>query len=115
MGGFMARFMLIGRYTAEGMAATIAEGLTARAKVLKRATESLGGKFVGMYWTSAPDDSVVIVDFPDASGPVALVARVKAAGAAQISIVRLFDGAEFDAMIGASSGVKYTPPKAPQR
>lgn len=108
----MARFMLIGRYTSEGMAATIAEGLTARTKVLKRATESLGGKFGGMYWTSAADDSVVIVDFPDASGAVALVARVKAAGAAEISIVRLFDGPEFDAIVGSSSGVKYTPPKS---
>lgn len=108
----MARFMLTGKYTAEGMAATIAEGLAARAKVLKRATESLGGKFIGMYWTSAPDDSVVIVDFPDAAGAVALVTRVKAAGAAEISIVRLFDGAEFDAMVSGSSAVKYTPPKS---
>jgi uncharacterized protein with GYD domain len=111
----MARFMLTGKYTADGMAATLAEGLTARTKVLKKATESLGGKLVGMYWTSAADDSVVIVDFPDASGATALVTRVKAAGAAQISIVRLFDGPEFDAVMASAAGMKYRPPVAPPR
>ncbi len=106
----MARFMLIGRYTAEGMAAALEEGLTARTKVLKRAVESLGGKLLGMYWTTAPDDSVIIVELPDASGAVALVTRVKAAGVVESSIVRLFDGAEFDAIAHDTSGVKYRPP-----
>lgn len=108
----MARFMLTGTYTAEGIEATRAEGLTARTKVVKRAVESLGGKLLGMYWTTAPQDSMLLVDFPDASGLVALVTRVKAAGAADISIVRLFDGPEFDAAIGAAGGMKYTPPSA---
>lgn len=106
----MARFMLIGHYTSEGMAATLEEGLTARTKVIKRAIESLGGKLLGLYWTSAPEDSVIIVDFPDASGAVALVTRVKAVGVSEVSIVRLFDGPEFDAITRDSAGVKYQPP-----
>lgn len=106
----MARFMLVGRYTAEGLAATRKEGLTARSKVVKRAVESLGGKFVGQYWTSGTDDSVVIADFPDANGAVALITAVKAAGAAELSIVRLFDGPEFDAIVGKTAKMKYTPP-----
>lgn len=106
----MARFMLIGRYTASGLAATRKEGLTARSKVVKGAVESLGGTFIGQYWTSGADDSVVIADFPDASGAVALITAVKAAGAAELSIVRLFDGPEFDAINSTAAGMKYTPP-----
>ena len=107
----MARFMLIGKYTAAGLAATRSEGLTARSKIVKGAVESLGGTFIGQYWTSGADDSVVIADFPDANGAVALISAVKAAGAAELSIVRLYDGPEFDAIIGAGSSMKYTPPK----
>lgn len=108
----MARFMLTGKYTAEGINATRVEGLTSRTKTVKRAVESLGGKLLGMYWTTAENDSVLIVDFPDAAAIVALVTRVKAAGAANISIVRLFDGPEFDAAVGAGGAMKYTPPTA---
>jgi len=106
----VARFMLIGKYTAAGLAATRSEGLTARSKVVKGAVESLGGTFVGQYWTSGTDDSVVIADFPDASGAVALISAVKAAGAAELSIVRLFDGPEFDAIVNSATTMKYTPP-----
>lgn len=108
----MARFMLVGKYTAEGLAATRKEGLTARTKAVKRAVESLGGKFVGQYWTTGPDDALVIADFPDATGAIAIATTAKSAGVAEVSIVRLFDGPEFDAIAVKAAKMKYTPPSS---
>jgi uncharacterized protein with GYD domain len=106
----MARFMLSGSYTSEGLAATMKAGLAARTKVVADATEALGGQLVGLYWTTGERDSVVIVDFPDATGAVALVTAVKAAGAAHIAVSRLYDGTEFDSVMATTAGIGYTPP-----
>lgn len=106
----MAKFMISGSYTAEGLAGTMREGLTARTDVVRRATESLGGTLLGMYWTTSANDSVVLVEFPNADGAVALATAVKVAGAGQMSITRLFDAAEFDAVAEATSGLAYRPP-----
>ena len=108
----MARFLLSGTYTAEGLAATRSVGLTARTKAVKKAVESLGGKLLGMYWTTAPDDSLLIVEFPEAGPLIGFVTRVKAAGVANVSVTRLFDGAEFDAVVNAGEAMKYAPPTA---
>jgi uncharacterized protein with GYD domain len=102
--------MITGSYTPEGLAGTLREGLTARNAVVARAAESLGGTLLGMYWTTSVNDSVVLVEFDDAAGAVALATAVKAAGAAQMSIVRLFDAAEFDAVTAATSALQYRPP-----
>lgn len=106
----MAKFMISGSYTPEGLAATVREGLTARTDVLRGAVESLGGTLLGMYWTTAANDSVVLVDLPNADGAVALAVAVKAAGAGQMSITRLFDAAEFDAVQASTSTMTYRPP-----
>jgi uncharacterized protein with GYD domain len=107
----MARFMLTGTYTPAGIAGTLAETLTARTKQVKKTIESLGGKLVGLYWTSGPNDALVIVDFPDATGPMAFTTMVKAAGASNLSVVRLMDGPEFDAAhASVADKVKYRAP-----
>ena len=110
----MARFMLSGTYSPAGLAGTMEVGLAKRTEIVSLAAESLGGTVVGMYWTTSVHDTLLIVDFPDATGPVALVTHVKAAGAATVeSIVRLYDGAEFDAVTAASAAMLYEPPSKP--
>lgn len=107
----MPRFMLNGTYTQAGISGTISETLTARTKAVKKHVEALGGKLVGMYWTTAARDSLVIVEFPDASGAIALATTVKAAGAVDFDIVRLMDGPEFDATQAvAAKKLKYRAP-----
>lgn len=107
----MPRFMLNGTYTQAGISGTISETLTARTKAVKKHVGALGGKLLGMYWSTGSRDSVVIVEFPDASGPVALATTVKAAGAVDFEIVRLMDGAEFDAAQAmAAKKLKYRAP-----
>jgi uncharacterized protein with GYD domain len=107
----MARFMLSGTYSPAGLAGTLEAGLSTRTEIVSKAVASLGGTLVGMYWTTSVHDTLLIVDFPDATGPVALVTQVKAAGAATVeSIVRLYDGPEFDAVAKATSAMPYSPP-----
>ena len=107
----MPRFMLNGTYTQAGITGTISATLTARTKVIKKHVESLGGKLLGLYWTTGPQDSLVIVDFPDASGAVALATAVKSAGVVNCEIVRLMDGPEFDAVQAiAAKKLKYKAP-----
>lgn len=111
----MAVFMLSGSYTPEGLAGTMKAGLSARTDILSRAAESLGGRLLGMYWTTGVNDSVVIVEFPDATGPVALMTAVKSAGGGAVAISRLYDGAEFDAVMATTKDLDYSPPVQTRR
>lgn len=107
----MPRFMLNGTYTQAGISGTISATLTARTKVIKKNVETLGGKLLGLYWTTGSRDSLVIVEFPDASGAVALATAVKSAGVVNCDVVRLMDGPEFDAVQAmAAKKLKYKAP-----
>ena len=103
----MAKFLIQGSYTAEGVKGLIKEGGTGRQSAIQKALEGLGGKLDSFYYTFGTDDVLVICDIPDTTSGLALSLAVNASGAVRISTTPLLSVEEVDA--ACKKAVSYRP------
>ena len=104
----MAKYMLIGSYTAEGAKGVLKEGGSGRRDAARAAIESAGGTLETFYFGFGTDDYYVTVDFPDHASMAAAALTVGASGTSRARSVVLLSPEDIDA--AAEKQVEFRPP-----
>ena len=106
----MAKYMLIGSYTAEGAKGLLKEGGSGRREAARRAIESAGGSLDSFYLGFGTDDYYVTADFPDHAAAAAAALTVGASGTSRARTIVLLTPEDLDAASKVS--VEFRPPGA---
>ena len=104
----MAKFLLKGSYTKDGIKGLMKDGGTGRRAAVGKSVEGLGGKIEAFYYALGRSDVYVIVDLPDNASAAGLSAAVNASGAVELGTVALLTIEEMDAAV--KKAVDYQPP-----
>lgn len=103
----MAKYLITGSYTTNGVKGLLTEGGSARKAAVEKTLQGLGGKLDAIYYAYGDTDVVLIADIPDASSALALSLAVNASGAVNIRTTPLLTVAEVDA--ACQKSVAYRP------
>ena len=76
----MAKYLVEGRYTAEGIKGVLKEGGSGRRKAVEDVLKSLGGKLESMYFAFGEADVYVIYEAPDNVAAATLAMGVASTG-----------------------------------
>jgi uncharacterized protein with GYD domain len=106
----MAKYMLIGSYTAEGAKGVLKEGGSRRRDAARQAIESGGGTLESFYMGFGTDDYYVIADLPGHSHAAAAALTVAASGTSRARTIVLLTPEEVDA--ASQHTVDFRPPGA---
>ena len=104
----MARYLIRGNYTGEGVKGVMAEGGSKRREAAAAAVESVGGSLDCLYFAFGDTDIFGIADFPDAASAVAMSLLINSKGAVALSLTPLMTPEEVDAAMAKSPS--YRPP-----
>jgi len=104
----MAKYLIKGSYTSEGVKGLIKDGGTKRLDAVRTAMKSVGGSVEAAYFAMGEDDVYLIVDAPDHASVGALAVVANASGGVRVSTTVLMTASEVDAMV--KKAVSYTPP-----
>jgi uncharacterized protein with GYD domain len=92
----MAKYLICGSYTAEGLKGLLKEGGSKRIEASKQAIESLGGTLEGYYFAYGDNDFYMIVDQPDSTSGIGGILIANASGAVKLKTVVLIAPEEID-------------------
>jgi uncharacterized protein with GYD domain len=92
----MAKYLIQGNYTAEGIKGVLKEGGTGRKEAVSAALKGLGGRIESMYYAFGDTDVYVIVEAPDNVTAAALAMGVAATGTVGIKTTVLLTIEEVD-------------------
>ncbi|MEV0691577.1 GYD domain-containing protein [Streptomyces sp. NPDC050388] len=92
----MPKFLIQATYTSEGTKGLLKDGASGRRAAVDQVVTGLGGKVEAMYFAFGEDDTVIIVDLPDAVSMAAVSLAVKASGALQTRATPLLTLDEID-------------------
>lgn len=106
----MAKFLVYGSYTSDGVKGLVKEGGSSRKAAVEKAIAGLGGKVEAFYYSFGDNDVYVIVDAPDAHAAVAMSLAVNATGAVAIKTAPLLTVEDVDA--ACKKTVAYRAPGA---
>lgn len=104
----MAKYLLQGSYTVEGLRGVLREGGTQRRAAVAELVQRLGGTLDVFYYAYGGDDFFIIVDMPDSATATAASLGVNATGAVQFKTIVLITPEEVDAAVQKT--VIYRPP-----
>jgi uncharacterized protein with GYD domain len=104
----MSKYLLEGRYTAEGAKGLAREGGSERRTVVSKMTEALGGKLEAFYYAFGDVDVYAIVDVPDSVTAAAIALAVNQGGGASLKTVALISPEDMDK--ASKKNVNYRPP-----
>lgn len=104
----MGKYMITGRYTAEGTKGLMKDGGTGRRDAATALIEGVGGSVEALYFAYGKDDIVVIVDAPDDESMTAAALTVGASGLVGIRTTVLLTPEQIDAAVEKSPA--YRPP-----
>ncbi|MDQ6719728.1 MAG: GYD domain-containing protein [Candidatus Dormibacteraeota bacterium] len=92
----MAKYLIQGSYTAEGIKGVLKEGGSGRREAVSAALKGLGGKIEAMYYAFGDTDVYVIIEAPDNVTAAALAMGVSATGTVGIKTTVLLSVEEVD-------------------
>jgi uncharacterized protein with GYD domain len=92
----MPRFMIIGKYAAEGARGLMSAGGSARRAAVEKAVSGLGGRIETFDFAFGDDDIYTIVDMPDSESIAALALTVGGSGAVHVRTVVLITPDQLD-------------------
>lgn len=104
----MAKYLIQGAYTAEGLQGLIKDKASGRRAAVSRALESLGGKVESIYYTFGDYDVIVLADLPDNVAAAAVSIRVSGSGLVRTKTTPLLTVEEMDRAL--SKTLEYRPP-----
>ena len=93
----MAKYLIIGNYTAEGAKGLLKEGGTSRREAIRQIVESVGGTLESLYWGFGADDAYIVADLPSHAAAAAASLRVSSSGSAGMRTVPLITAEDLDA------------------
>jgi uncharacterized protein with GYD domain len=92
----MAKYLIQGSYTVEGIKGVLKEGGTGRRDAVSAALKPLGGKIESIYYAFGDTDVYVILEAPDNVTAAALAMAVAATGTVGIKTTVLLSIEEID-------------------
>ena len=92
----MAKYLILGSYTQDGLKGLLKEGGTGRRSAVEAAVKSMGGKVDAFYFAFGDADVVSIIDVPDHVSAAALAIGISAAGSAGVKTTVLLTAEEVD-------------------
>lgn len=104
----MAKYLVAGSYTPDGMPGLMQDGGTGRVAKVTRMIEGLGGTVEAFYYGFGDHDVYLIVDLPDNETAAAVSMAVNASGAVVLSTTVLMTPEQVDA--AARKAVGYQAP-----
>ena len=104
----MAKYLLKGSYTDEGLKGVLGRGGSKRRDAAKQVIESIGGTLEAYYFAFGDYDFYVIVDMPDNVTTTAVSLVINASGAVNVQTVVLVTPEEVDKAVAMT--VDYHPP-----
>jgi uncharacterized protein with GYD domain len=104
----MAKFLIQGSYTAEGLKGLQKDKASGRKTAITQAIASLEGKIDALYYAFGDDDVILIMDMPDNVSAAALSLAVSASGLVRTKTVPLMTVEEADRALQKS--VNYRGP-----
>ena len=93
----MAKYLIQGSYTVDGIKGLLKEGASGRRNAVKQAVEGLGGRLESIYYAYGDADVFVIADVPDTVSALALSLAANASGTVKVTSTPLITVEEFDA------------------
>ena len=106
----MARFLIKGSYTVEGVKGVVKEGAAGRKAAVEKALAGLGGRLDAIYFALGEADVYVVCEMPDLVSALAVSMAVNAAGGLRVTTVPLVSVEEMDAAVKKT--VTYRAPGA---
>jgi uncharacterized protein with GYD domain len=106
----MAKFLIVGTYTAEGAKGLMKEGGSGRRAAVQKALDAVGGKLEAFYFAFGKEDAYVIVDVPDNASVIAVSLAVNASGVVRVSTTPLISPDDLDA--ASKKSIAYRAPGA---
>jgi uncharacterized protein with GYD domain len=104
----MAKYLIQGTYTAEGLRGLMKDKATGRAQAVRKLVEGVEGKLEAIYFAMGEKDVVIIVDVPDLVTAAALSFTVSASGLVQTKSTALLTVEETDRAL--SKKIEYRAP-----
>ena len=104
----MAKYLVQGSYSAEGIKGVLKEGGTARREAVSTALKALGGKIESIYYAFGETDVFVIIDAPDNVTVAALAMGIAATGSVALKTTVLLTVEEIDQ--ASKKTLSYRPP-----
>ncbi len=98
----MAKYMIQGTYSVDGIKGLAADKASGRKAAVAKACESLGGKLDAMYYMFGDEDILAILDLPDNASAAGFSFAVAAAGLARVRTTPLLTIEETDAALAKS-------------
>ena len=92
----MAKYLLHGSYTEEGLKGLLKEGGTKRMEATKKAIESMGGKLEAYYYAFGDNDYYLIIDMPEKVNAITGVLVANATGTVKLKTTVLITPEEVD-------------------
>ena len=92
----MAKFMVHGSYTTEGLKGLLKEGGSGRKKAVESAVKAMGGHTEAFYFSFGRHDVVSIVDVPDNVTAAALAIGIASTGTVGLETIVLLTAEEVD-------------------
>ena len=92
----MAKFMVHGSYTTEGLKGLLKEGGSGRKKAVESAVKAMGGHLEAFYFSFGKHDVVSIVDVPDNVTATALAIGIASTGTVGLETIVLLTPEEVD-------------------
>lgn len=92
----MAKYLLQGSYTTEGIKGVIKEGASGRREAITTALKAVGGKLESMHYAFGGTDVFVIMDAPDNVTAASLAVSIAATGTISVKTTVLLTVEEMD-------------------
>jgi hypothetical protein len=105
-------YLAIGRYTPQGAAGILKDGLSSRKDVLRGATEAAGNRLIGFWGVDAADvDFVILIegDLTPAQRAAVSLGQMSMGHLAEIKTYALVDPADVDKALQAANTVTRAP------
>jgi len=92
----MAKYLVTGSYTTEGLKGLLKEGGSGRRKAVDEAVKSMGGHLEAYYFAFGDNDVITIVDVPDHVTAAALAIGISSTGTVGTKTTVLLTPEEID-------------------
>ena len=106
----MAKYMVTGSYTAQGLQGVLKEGGTSRVKVVEQLLSSMGARLEVMYFAFGSNDFVSIAEASSNVDVATVMLTLNATGMLNVSATVLLTAEEIDQAV--QKAVIYRPPGA---
>jgi len=102
----MAKYLIMGSYTHEGIRGLAKDKASGRQKAVTQALAALGGKLECVYWAFGEGDVIGIGELPDNVTAAAMSLAASSSGLIRIKTIPLLTVEEMDHCLGKQVGYR---------